>query len=265
MFLLFNLWRFSCHISILDHALVNLYLVCLFLRIAMLLYQPSLGKTCSIIFLNLMPLVSSYLSKAYQLNSWPCNLCDGHRNMLGAEITVSHRTPSPTNLGYIWPCLVHFIGPWSICISTCNHSYRWSHFCILSSLTSLFVLREISYWLRLVLALWLKLMMPRQNRGPLVGIHTRLCCSVHASITVSSHNPLWDYINMLSLHKLFLPHEIHYWCQFCNGVMVKNLWYRGKTESLLWMRTQDSAAWRMQVPMSLVMIYCGTTLMCDLP
>jgi hypothetical protein len=31
------------------------------------------------------------------------------------------------------------------------------------------------------------------------------------------------------------------------------------------MRTQDSAAWRMLVSKSLVMIHCGTTLMCDLP
>jgi hypothetical protein len=31
------------------------------------------------------------------------------------------------------------------------------------------------------------------------------------------------------------------------------------------MCTQDSAAWRMPVPKSLVMIHCGTTLMCDLP
>jgi hypothetical protein len=63
--------RVHCHISILDHALVRLaqadvpYPVCLFLRIAMLLYQPNPGKTCPIIFLSLMPLVSSYLSKAY--------------------------------------------------------------------------------------------------------------------------------------------------------------------------------------------------------
>jgi hypothetical protein len=70
---------------------------------------------------------------------------------------------------------------------------------------------------------------------------------------------------MLSLCKLFLPREIHYWCQFCNGVMVKDLWYRGETESLLWMYTKDSAAWRMLVSRSLVMIHCGTTLMCDLP
>jgi hypothetical protein len=66
-----------------------------------------------------------------------------------------------------------------------------------------------------------------------VDAYAWLCCSVHASITVNSHNPLLDYIDMLSLRKLFLPREIHYRCQFCNGVMVKDLWYRGKTESLL--------------------------------
>jgi hypothetical protein len=113
------------------------YPVCLFLRIAMLLYQPNLEKTCPIIFLSLMPLVSSYLSKAYQLNlliifppylidtnPWPCDLYNGHINMLGAELAVSHRTPFIKFR--LWPCLVHFNGPWSILLSTCNHSYRWS-------------------------------------------------------------------------------------------------------------------------------------------
>jgi hypothetical protein len=57
-----------------------------------------------------------------------------------------------------------------------------------------------------------------------VGIHTRLCYLARAGITVSSHNPLRDYINMLSLHELFLPHEIHYWCQFSNGVKINDLW-----------------------------------------
>jgi hypothetical protein len=75
--------------------------------------------------MNLMPLISPYLSKAYQLNAWPCNLCDGHINMLGAELTVSHRTPF-INKFRLWPCLVHFIGSWSIWFSTCNHPYRWS-------------------------------------------------------------------------------------------------------------------------------------------
>jgi hypothetical protein len=75
----------------------------------MLFYQPNLGKECPTDFLNLMPLVSLYLSKAYQLNPWPCNLCDGHRNMFGAELTVSHRTPFIKFR--LWPCLVCFIGP----------------------------------------------------------------------------------------------------------------------------------------------------------
>jgi hypothetical protein len=76
----------------------------------MLLYQPNPEKTCPSIFLNLMPLVSPYLLKAYQLNPWPCNLRDGHRNMLGTKITVSHRTLF-INQSRLWPCLVHFIGP----------------------------------------------------------------------------------------------------------------------------------------------------------
>jgi hypothetical protein len=46
--------------------------------------------------------------------------------------------------------------------------------------------------------------------------------------------------------------------------MTKDLWCRNETESPLWMYTQGYAAWRMLVSMSLVMIHCGTTLMCDL-
>jgi hypothetical protein len=182
--------------------------------------------------------------------------------MLGAEITVSHRTPFIKFR--LWPCLVHFIGPWSIWLSTCNHSYRWSLFCILSSWLSLFVSCQISYWLCLVMVLWLKLMVPWQNRGPPMDAYTRLRCSARAGTTSSSHNPLWDYIDMLSLHKLFLPHGIHYWCQFGNGVMINDLWCRRKTESPLWMYTQGYATWRMLVSRSLVMVHYGTTWMCDL-
>jgi hypothetical protein len=86
-----------------------------------------------------------------------------------------------------------------------------------------------------------------------------------SSITVSSCNPLWDYIDMLSLHKLFLPCEIHYWCQFDNGVLINDLCCRSKTESLLWMRTRGSATRRMLVSRSLVMIRYGITLMCYIP
>ena len=63
--------------------------------------------------------------------------------------------------------------------------------------------------------------------------HTWLHYLAPVGITVNSHNPLLDYIDMLSLRKFFLSREIHYLCQFYNGVMVKDLWYRGETESLL--------------------------------
>jgi hypothetical protein len=69
---------------------------------------------------------------------------------------------------------------------------------------------------------------------------------------------------MLSLSKLFLPREIHYRCQFGNGVMNKDLWCRSETESPLWMYTQGYAAWRMLVSRYLVMIHYGTTLICYL-
>jgi hypothetical protein len=131
----------------------------------MLFYQPNLGKACPTIFLNLVPLIFSYLSKAYQpnlvivfflrilsdTNPWPCNLCDGHRNMLGAELTVSHRTPSPTNLGYGHALFISsghdLFGSLLVTVLTGRVS------CILSPLLSLFVMREISYWLRLVMVL----------------------------------------------------------------------------------------------------------------
>jgi hypothetical protein len=115
------------------------------------------------------------------------------------------------------------------------------------------------------MVLWLKPMAPRWNWGPPVGAHTWLRYLAHAGITVSSHNPLWDYIDMLSLHKLFLPCEIHYWCQFDNGVSINDLWYHRETESPLWMYTQGYAAWRMLVSRSLVMIRYGITLMCYIP
>jgi hypothetical protein len=111
------------------------------------------------------------------------------------------------------------------------------------------------------MVLWLKPMVPWRNRGPPVNVHTWLCYLARTGITVSSHNPLWDYIDMLSLHKLFLPREIHYWFQFGDGVMVNDLWCRGQTESSLWMHTRDCATHRVLVSRSLVMIHCGTTLM----
>jgi hypothetical protein len=37
-----------------------------------------------------------------------------------------------------------------------------------------------------------------------VNVHARLCCLARAGIKVSSHDPLWNYPNMLSSVDLFL-------------------------------------------------------------
>jgi hypothetical protein len=138
--------------------------------------------------------------------------------MLGAYSLPSY---SLINQFRFWQSRVPFIGPGPIWLSTCNHSYRWSLFCILLSLLGLFVLREISYWLHLVMVLWLKPTVPRRDWGPPVNVHTWLCFSARAGVMDSSCNPLWDYINMLSRHNLVLPCGIHYWCF---SVMVSWLW-----------------------------------------
>jgi hypothetical protein len=59
--------------------------------------------------------------------------------------------------------------------------------------------------------------------------------------------------------------DIRYWCQFGNGVTIKDLWCRSETESLLWMRTQGCGTRRMLVSRFLVMIRYGITLMCYFP
>jgi hypothetical protein len=168
----------------------------------MLLYQLNLGKTCPTIFLNLMPLVSPYLSKAYQLNPWPCDLCDGHRNMLGAELTVSHRTSFIKFR--LWPCLVHFIGLWSIWLSTCNHSYRWNISLYIVTLAQFIC---VAWDFLLIMSgngVMTKNRWCRDKTEGLLCVRTWLRYSAHASIVVGSHNPLWDYINMLSSVDLLL-------------------------------------------------------------
>ena len=37
-----------------------------------------------------------------------------------------------------------------------------------------------------------------------MNVHARLCCLAHADIEVSSHDPLWNYTDMLSFVDLFL-------------------------------------------------------------
>jgi hypothetical protein len=45
---------------------------------------------------------------------------------------------------------------------------------------------------------------PQRNWEPLVNVHARLCCLAHADVEVSSHDPLWNYTNILSSIDLFL-------------------------------------------------------------
>jgi hypothetical protein len=97
-------------------------------------------------------------------------------------------------------------------------------------------------------------------------MHTHGCAAQHALVSQLAVIVHYETISICYLlHKLFLPREILYWCQFGNGVTINDLWCRCETESPLWMYTQGYAAWRMLVSRSLVMIHCGTTLMCDLP
>jgi hypothetical protein len=149
--------------------------------------------------------------------------------MLGAEIIVFHRTPPSTNLGF-----------GNLAFLSSGHDLFGSllviiliggvSFCILSFLPSIFVPREISYWLRLAMVLWLKLMVPRRDRGPPVNVHTWLCCLARAGIMVSSCNPLLDYIDMSSLHTLvFTPWDPIFGA---SSVMVSQLMIFGAAAKL---------------------------------
>jgi hypothetical protein len=72
--------------------------------------------------------------------------------MLGAELTVSHHAHSSTILDYGHVLFVSsdrdLFGSLLVTILTSE-----VYFCILPSLLSLFLSREISYWLRLVMVL----------------------------------------------------------------------------------------------------------------
>jgi hypothetical protein len=92
-------------------------------------------------------------------------------------------------------------------------------------------------------------------------MHTHGCaarCTLVSPLVVIIH---YKTIVICYLYTNYFYHVIHYWYQFCNGVMVKDLWYRGEAANL----TQDFAAWCMSVSRSLVMIHFGITLMCYLP
>jgi hypothetical protein len=72
--------------------------------------------------------------------------------MLGAESTVSHCTPSPTNLGYGHVLFISsghdLFGSLLVTIFTGGVTL-----CILSPLLNLFVPRKVFHWLSLLMAL----------------------------------------------------------------------------------------------------------------
>jgi hypothetical protein len=106
----------------------------------------------------------------------PCSYLVNHDPNLNFPLSLHDQTH--TNLGYGHTLFVSsghdLFGSLLVTILTGGVSLY-----ILSPLPNPLVSREISYWLRLVMVLWLKPM-------------------ARADITVSSHNPLWDYIDMLS-------------------------------------------------------------------
>jgi hypothetical protein len=150
-------------------------------------------------------------------------------------------------------------------LSTCNHFYKWSLFLYIVILA------------QSICVVWDFLLVMSGNdvmtkSGGAMTKPRAFCVCAHMVVLLgtrwyhgSSCHPLWDYINELSWHNLVLPREILYWCRFGDGVMIKDLWWCSETESPLWMYTQGCATRRMLVSRSLVMIHCGTTLMCDFP
>ena len=57
-----------------------------------------------------------------------------------------------------------------------------------------------------VMVLWVATTVLWWNREPPMGAHTRLCCSAHAGIEVSSYDPLQNYTDVLVSRELFLDY-----------------------------------------------------------
>jgi hypothetical protein len=63
-------------------------------------------------------------------------------------------------------------------------------------------------------------MVPRRNREPLVGAHTRLSCSARAGIAVNSCDPLWDYTGVLSFVDILSKWSLHF-VSICRDILSK--------------------------------------------
>jgi hypothetical protein len=67
-----------------------------------------------------------------------------------------------------------------------------------------------------------RLMVPRRNREPLVGAHTRLSCSVRAGIAVNSRGPLRDYTEVLSFVGILSKCSQHF-VSICRDIPSKSI------------------------------------------
>jgi hypothetical protein len=135
------------------------------LWITMLLYRPNLGKTCPTIFLEFdvfgFPHIYRRHSNLILILFSPVSsqilILDLVISTMGIEICLGLKQQSPvvllsSNLGYGHALFISsghdLFGSLLVTILTSG-----VYFCILPSLLSLFVSHEISYWLRLVMAL----------------------------------------------------------------------------------------------------------------
>jgi hypothetical protein len=67
-----------------------------------------------------------------------------------------------------------------------------------------------------------------------VDVHTRLCCFAHAGIEVSSHDPLWNYTNVLSFIDLFLEIISVLFVEMIKQHLSSPLDQKGHTTSHVW-------------------------------
>jgi hypothetical protein len=100
------------------------------------------------------------------------------------------------------------------------HSYFLSH-TLMGSIYLCHVDFSLVMFSNGVVTKWL--MVPRRNREPQVGAHTWLSCSTRAGITVNSHDPLRDYVDVLSFVDILLEWSWHF--VICRDILSKSIWW----------------------------------------
>jgi hypothetical protein len=66
-------------------------------------------------------------------------------------------------------------------------------------------------------------MVPRRNREPTI-VHTWLSCSARAGIVVNSHDPLWNYTDVLSFVDIVSKWSWHF-VSICLGIRSKSIFH----------------------------------------